>query len=146
MSYFLLYPNGQNKPPQSLLRWSSFRPTLLLLGMFAGVKSFSPERGYPGSMFYSSCLSLGLACFGFCSSRRQHVRVFGWYFGVTVFTSSALLFFSFSLQWCVCLSLSLSVCALHVFVWVFHPWGDEKSGTICYAAMGHNRQHHCRVQ
>lgn len=33
--------------------------------------------------------------------------------------------------------------SVHVFVWVFHPWRDEKPRTICCAAVGHNTQHCC---
>lgn len=31
--------------------------------------------------------------------------------------------------------------AVHVLVWVLHPWRDKKPRTICYAAVGHNRQY-----
>lgn len=47
----------------------------------------------------------------------------------------------------LCIDMWVFVCVwVYVFVWVFHPWRDEKSRTICYAAVGHNRQHYSTIR
>lgn len=118
---------------QSLRRWSSFTPTPRCSWEYFLVWNISKERGsperrLPWSMFYSPCLSLGLPCLGSCSSGRQHVPVFSWYFGVTVFTSSSsLLFSSLSLQRCVCVRVFMCCACVCVGVSSLGRWkvGDH---------------------
>lgn len=126
-----------------------------LLGIFPAVQYFwgvgLAREGSPWKhvLFIQPVTRGGLFWFLFnVSSEDRHVRVrvLSCYFGVSVYSSSSLLLsVCFSLHWyvyvCVCLNKSV-----HVFVWVFHPWRDEKPTTICYAAVGHNRQHCCGVQ
>lgn len=111
-----------------------------------------PERGRPESMFYSSSLSLGVACFGFCLMflLKSGMCVCVCLAAILVCLSavpplscslSVSLWIDTYVYVCVCVNKSV-----HVFVWEFHPWRDEKPRTICYAAVGHNRQHCCGVQ
>lgn len=113
----------------------------------------SPERGRPESMFYSSRLSLGVACFGFC---LMFLLKTGMCVCVCLVPILACLSavpplycslpVSLCIDMCVCVRTREWIKSVHVFVWVFHPWRDEKPRTICYAAVGHNRQHCCGVQ
>lgn len=66
---------------------------------------------------------------------KMLVRVFSCYFSVSVCISCSLwaIFLSLCIDARVFVSVNGSV---RVFVWVFHPWRDEKPGTICYAAVG----------
>lgn len=107
----------------------------------------SPERGRPESMFYSSSLSLGVACFGFCLMfLLKTILCVCVCLVATLVWVSAVPPLSASLYIDTCMCVCCVNKSVHVFVWVSHPWRDEKPWTICYAAVGHNRQHCCGVQ
>lgn len=156
--------NSQGKAPTNSFTYQSkaqlvirhMHPVALATWDYFLVENISEEWdlprkvSLPKNMFYSSSVPLGVACFGICLMFLLKTNMC---------VCVLLLFWCFCLHFCLprFLSLPLSPSPLsfppqcvnefvHVFVWVFHPWRDEKPRTICYAAVGHNRQHCCRVQ
>lgn len=106
-----------------------------------------PKKGRPASMFYSSSPSLVVACFVLCLMfllktgvclRKCLVAILVCLSAFPALSCN----FSSSLYFDACVFVCVNG-SVHVFVWVFHPWRDEKPRTICYAAVGHNRQHCC---